>query len=152
MSVETFFCRNCNFSIEQEQKFCPNCGQKTATDDQIISFPEGAECDTCGAELAQEQKFCGNCGIEIDWSPAENSQISEETSPEKVKSIFLGKDEVIAVIAMVIGIVFLVSIFWPERKDLQEECFQQQMSKLGSIIEPKNWAIESRIYCQSLHP
>ncbi len=45
-------CKNCGSEVDENQKFCPSCGEKV-----------GNFCKKCGARLTQNgQKFCPECG------------------------------------------------------------------------------------------
>lgn len=47
-------CPQCNFSVPNNGKFCPECGTKLLT-----------ECSECGEELKAEWKCCPSCGSDI---------------------------------------------------------------------------------------
>ena len=44
-------CETCGHEIDENQKFCPECGQRI-----------GEVCKKCGANLLKGQKFCPECG------------------------------------------------------------------------------------------
>ena len=152
MQNESSNCPKCNSLLLDGQNFCPDCGSKVREHTSTNRFEDGAQCDQCGADLVTNQKFCGGCGIEMDWSSDNFSSFDDETSLDKTKSVFLGKDEIIGAVGLIVFIAVLVFIFWPNQGNKQEECFQSEMNKLGSIVQPKDWVIRSRLYCQSLYP
>ncbi len=49
------FCMQCGAPLRSTNRFCPNCGAKTA--------PEF--CPECGAKLEEGSVFCGNCGMKL---------------------------------------------------------------------------------------
>jgi hypothetical protein len=145
-------CLACSSSIAEGHMFCSNCGEPVIPRHAAIVENEELECDQCGADLEKNQKFCGACGIAIDWSTNEISKVEDLTFSEKVKSIFIGKDEIIGGAALIAGVLFLIFMFWPNEPNRQEECFDREMLKFGAYADPKGWAIKSRLYCQSLYP
>jgi len=48
-------CPNCQISVPNGTKFCPNCGTK-------IEMPKNKFCSNCGTKLDPGAKFCPNCG------------------------------------------------------------------------------------------
>ena len=152
MSKDSSNCQTCNAIVLSGQNFCTSCGNQVIPAAPINRFSDGAQCDQCGAELIINQKFCGGCGIEMDWSSEELYSKGDETFLDKVKSIFIGKDEIFGAVGLIVFIIVLVVMFWPSQGNKQEECFQNQMNQLGAIVQPKDWAIRSRLYCQSLYP
>ena len=55
-------CSNCGTELKFGEKFCPNCGQSTASlnDDYPKNF-----CPNCGEKLSKTEKFCPNCGFDL---------------------------------------------------------------------------------------
>lgn len=54
MSAKTINCTNCNSSINETSKFCPNCGKSTHV--------EQKKCIKCNAVINMNSKFCPECG------------------------------------------------------------------------------------------
>jgi predicted nucleic acid-binding Zn ribbon protein len=50
-------CPNCNSEIDDDVKFCSNCGFKT----KVINL-----CPICGIKIESGIKFCGNCGSKLN--------------------------------------------------------------------------------------
>ncbi len=50
-------CCTCGNEIQEEAKFCPNCGKAVVRE---------KKCVKCGTILAPEQKFCPQCGTKTD--------------------------------------------------------------------------------------
>jgi len=66
------FCKECGTKLEENAKFCPNCGNSVNSDDaeqasrkQVF---EGAihKCPSCGASIGAFDAICPNCGFEIN--------------------------------------------------------------------------------------
>ncbi|MBQ6275645.1 MAG: zinc-ribbon domain-containing protein [Bacteroidales bacterium] len=55
-------CSKCNAEIDDDAKFCPECGSK------IEKF---AFCSNCGAKLEEGATFCSNCGEKIGCLPTD---------------------------------------------------------------------------------
>lgn len=68
-SKESLKCNHCGAEIEENQKFCPECGSKI-----------GNFCKACGAKLSKKgQKFCPECGAsQLNVCPKCNSEIEEK--------------------------------------------------------------------------
>ncbi len=49
-------CSNCNHQVDDDCKFCPECGYK---------FPIEKFCPNCGNKLSENAKFCPECGCKI---------------------------------------------------------------------------------------
>lgn len=47
-------CKNCQFSLRSEARFCPECG-----------VPVPILCSACGAAISANAKFCGECGTSV---------------------------------------------------------------------------------------
>ena len=52
-------CYNCSCELQQEDKFCPNCGADT------VVF-----CPHCGSRRQPGSKFCFGCGFNFSTQPA----------------------------------------------------------------------------------
>jgi hypothetical protein len=62
-------CEVCNFTADQEYKFCPSCGNQRIQ-----------ECGHCGTTLKEAWKCCPSCGTEINTVESEISTIENEIS------------------------------------------------------------------------
>lgn len=59
--VSGLVCSSCGTSLQQQHKFCPNCGAAAPTPPPPTA--EGTRfCMSCGAKLPASAKFCGTCG------------------------------------------------------------------------------------------
>ena len=66
---EIIKCKNCGSEVDENQKFCPECGEKI-----------GNFCKQCGAKLAKKQKFCPECGAsQVFLCPKCNKEIDENS-------------------------------------------------------------------------
>lgn len=80
-------CTNCGIELNENMKFCPNCGS---------SIPVKKVCTNCGTELIEGMKFCHNCGASVEntgnkvesanhlsgqQSPINNNILSNEQTP-----------------------------------------------------------------------
>ena len=62
-------CSKCGHEVDENQKFCPECGQKI-----------GKFCKKCGAKLLKGQKFCPECGEkQINTCPKCKKEIPDGT-------------------------------------------------------------------------
>jgi membrane protease subunit (stomatin/prohibitin family) len=52
-------CRNCGNKIDDNTKFCPECGTELKTSESLV------KCGNCGASIIQGSKFCGQCGAKL---------------------------------------------------------------------------------------
>lgn len=65
----TVKCKQCGSEIEENQKFCPECGEKI-----------GNFCKQCGYKLENKQKFCPECGAsQVLTCPKCKKEISENS-------------------------------------------------------------------------
>ena len=61
-------CVNCGAEVDENQKFCPECGTKI-----------GEFCKNCGARLSKNQKFCPECGAsQIFTCPSCKKEINKD--------------------------------------------------------------------------
>ncbi|MDI6723146.1 MAG: zinc ribbon domain-containing protein [Methanobacterium sp.] len=56
-------CSNCGAQIEENVKFCTECGSKMEQ--------EELKCPSCSAQLPKDTKFCTECGTKIETAPKE---------------------------------------------------------------------------------
>lgn len=54
-SAKTVKCAKCGANVNQNSKFCPQCGAKMGGEDT-------AKCAKCGKDIPQGSKFCPECG------------------------------------------------------------------------------------------
>ncbi|HPS82890.1 MAG TPA: zinc ribbon domain-containing protein [Bacteroidales bacterium] len=54
-------CSNCHQSLNENAKFCTNCGTKIVVSEKTLNDESVLKC-SCGAELKQGAKFCTSCG------------------------------------------------------------------------------------------
>ena len=67
-------CSNCGAQMEENIKFCMECGGKMD--------PEGLKCPNCSIDLPEGTKFCMECGTKIGTAPELKPKI--ETAPKEV--------------------------------------------------------------------
>jgi len=147
-------CDYCESPITEAQKFCPNCGEPIKQKRPAFTEFDEVECDQCGADLLQNQKFCASCGVEIIWPEV---PLGKLIGARKIESEPISEtNKNIKILAGVIGLVILYALFssnfWSSGGNQQEECFNREMLKIGAYADPKGWAVQSRLYCASLHP
>jgi len=65
-------CSNCGAQIEENFKFCTECGTKIE--------PEELKCPSCSAQLPEGSKFCTECGTKIETAPGPKI----DTAPKEV--------------------------------------------------------------------
>lgn len=59
-------CPSCDYLINQNDKFCKNCGYKLPENQETIEkIPEVKTCTSCGSVLKQGTKFCMQCGVKV---------------------------------------------------------------------------------------
>ena len=154
-SITNIGCDNCDASIIEGQKFCFNCGKPIKREEAVFFENDEVECDQCGADLVQNQKFCGSCGVEIIWPEV---PAGKWVGAPKIESVPISEtNKNIKILAGVIGLVILYFLFSSNfgssgGGNKQEECFNREMLKVGAYVDPKGWAVQSRLYCASLYP
>ena len=67
-------CKNCNAEINDDAKFCSNCGQNLNSKNL---------CSSCGIEIEEGVKFCGNCGNLINDHVNNSFNINSQQSTLK---------------------------------------------------------------------
>lgn len=69
-------CPNCNMHLEDEVKFCTNCGTNV---EYLFTCPK------CGKSLEQGTNFCAHCGLKIEEGTISDTKIvqSEESLEEQ---------------------------------------------------------------------
>ena len=58
-----YICPKCNFKLEEDQKFCPECGVNFSSEEVII---DEDICPKCNFKLEEDQKFCPECGTDLN--------------------------------------------------------------------------------------
>mgnify|MGYP001549631689 CR=1 FL=1 len=84
------FCSKCGFKLQENVKFCPNCGHQIA--DHVI-------CETCGKQLHPDTELCPSCNTVINTENQDNQNTSiskEKTLIEKVAEQEKTEDKEIA--------------------------------------------------------
>ncbi|MBI5681271.1 MAG: zinc ribbon domain-containing protein [Methanobacterium sp.] len=63
-------CPNCKAQIEENIKFCTECGSKM---EQVTpeETTEELKCPNCSTQLPPNTKFCNECGTKIETAPKE---------------------------------------------------------------------------------
>ena len=59
---EKIVCSQCGYELNEEIKFCPNCGSVVL---EKQDMPEKVNCSKCGAKIDKTMVFCPECGQEI---------------------------------------------------------------------------------------
>lgn len=65
-NINSIYCSNCGNLIEDDSKFCPNCGTK------LIKGP--IKCSKCGGINKSDSKFCSYCGNSLKEDITPNSK------------------------------------------------------------------------------
>ncbi|HZW39208.1 MAG TPA: tetratricopeptide repeat protein [Ignavibacteriaceae bacterium] len=58
-------CPYCNFELDKEYKYCPNCGENLAAKSKEIIEEEFVICGNCGLETKSNLPYCSECGIKL---------------------------------------------------------------------------------------
>lgn len=77
------YCPKCNVNIEENFKFCPNCGNvlsEQRIDEQEEVGKEELICGYCGEENDLRSKSCSSCGANLDTAKTEIRQVSKPNS------------------------------------------------------------------------
>jgi TolA-binding protein len=96
------FCSECGFKLEEQHKFCPNCGQKVgpiSSQEKFSSEKEQTElkktrimvCENCGGENQIGNKICSDCGVPLKGEEKEafvkdDKPVKENTGAKKLKT------------------------------------------------------------------
>lgn len=67
-------CTNCNASVPDNSKFCPDCGTR------FTAATLG--CSRCGELQPASSKFCANCGLGFSQPPSIGRSASAQTEPQ----------------------------------------------------------------------
>ena len=71
-------CTYCGAKVDQNVKFCSNCGNKT---------PEVSLCKQCGSPLEENAIFCVKCGVKVETDEnvpeSGDKEVKVEAKPEK---------------------------------------------------------------------
>ena len=145
-------CEKCNGTLVKGQIFCPNCGAKVTIREIQIPDKTFENCENCGASLVLNQKFCSDCGVEIQANHKSKTKVFG-SSISKSNSTSNGK-KVGIIAASILGFLILIIALGSvsQSGNQQDECFEREMTKFGAFADPKGWAVQSRLYCQSLYP
>ena len=98
------YCNNCQHPLEDDVKFCPNCGAQNALQPQPMAF-----CTNCGNPMAADSQFCTCCG-----RPAGVGQQMPQTpapAPRKKGKSGLIIAIVVLVLALVVGACWAFGVF-----------------------------------------
>ena len=58
-----YICPKCKFKVEEDQKFCPECGVNFSSEEEII---DEDICPECKFKVKEDQKFCPECGADLN--------------------------------------------------------------------------------------
>jgi predicted RNA-binding Zn-ribbon protein involved in translation (DUF1610 family) len=85
-------CKNCQTSLSQGARFCPECGEK------VSIF-----CTSCGASITLGATFCGECGEKIigraepfHAERGDGASISLGVYPTSLSSLKVAIDSIVA--------------------------------------------------------
>ncbi len=85
---KTNVCPNCKSELEENAKFCQECGEKIngKSKEKKNTKPKKEKksektCSHCGEELEKDEIFCSNCGKKIE----DKSKEKKNTKPKKEK-------------------------------------------------------------------
>lgn len=60
-------CTNCGVEVDDDIKFCPNCGNYIVKNDITDECEDNlSTCTKCGAELKEDNSFCPVCGNKVE--------------------------------------------------------------------------------------
>lgn len=66
MADEKLICLTCKAEIEENMKFCPNCGANVEELKKAEKAQETNRCLKCGKEVPTGTKFCPSCGTNLE--------------------------------------------------------------------------------------
>ena len=55
-------CQNCGSEVNDDAKFCKNCGAKIIKEEESKKTDEIIFCANCGCKIVNNAKFCPDCG------------------------------------------------------------------------------------------
>ena len=62
-----YICPKCKFKVEEDQKFCPECGVNFSSEEEIIDEDIDEDiCPECKFKVKEDQKFCPECGADLN--------------------------------------------------------------------------------------
>ncbi len=65
-------CSNCGAQIEENMKFCTECGSKM----ELPETTEELKCPSCSAQLPPNTSFCTECGTKIETTQELQKKLS----------------------------------------------------------------------------
>ena len=78
-------CQECGFEVDDEAKFCRNCGSKIVEKEEMDET--GTKfCANCGFEMPKATKFCPECGNPTDAAPPDRVNNTPNTVSMSNKS------------------------------------------------------------------
>lgn len=94
-------CPNCNMELEDDVKFCGNCGQK---------IEKAVVCQNCGQQNSADYAFCRNCGAPFSNIADVSAKPEKDALPKKPfklskKAVTIGS----VCIALVLVVVVILS-------------------------------------------
>ncbi|MDR1467905.1 MAG: zinc-ribbon domain-containing protein [Spirochaetaceae bacterium] len=73
------FCKECGSPLDEEARFCPNCGTAAGTTQSapVIQQPVKNCCANCGASFKEGMVFCEQCGAKVGGEPATTTNVRQ---------------------------------------------------------------------------
>lgn len=100
------YCEKCGAEIDNDTKFCPNCGcsAEKVIEVEPIPMQEKKYCSKCGEQIHKDAVICPKCGCYTEEGKKTNSEYSEsKTGIGVIMALFLG------LIGLLIGIALYPS-------------------------------------------
>lgn len=116
-------CEKCGAEINENDKFCSNCGEKVKSNEEGSIF-----CEKCGAEIVDKNaKFCSHCGASVSTS-AKRKKPKINSSTKKGKKIPI---KTIIVIVVVIAIISCAIYMYLEQTTRDSTIDGKQKNYIG---------------------
>ncbi len=81
------YCRSCNYSFDDSQNFCTECGAQLEIYQQTQNF-----CTNCQTPITESTKFCTNCGMQIGANHSQINIANVQTNTNTSKNVYTNKE------------------------------------------------------------
>lgn len=72
---QVYHCTKCNATVNKDDDFCPKCGEKFASPEELKKTDQGIlyHCTQCRATVGKDDEFCPKCGAKFAYTVIKDS-------------------------------------------------------------------------------